>query len=352
MENKQLDQKIRKILKEESIQIPTHIEHRWKETLATLPEKKTKKPIYKKLGLSAAILFLSLAGYSILMDHPEEKMYISKESLEKDSLVEGKLSDKNQEINQTKNVDVSINDKALEQRNEVETVPKAKDTPTEPVDKQSPISEVNETNQIDKVNEVDAVKQEIVKPEEIPVLPNEKDVDINTAQGQPVLFNETGETYAITTKPLAFDLEKIYAEFSSGLFLFDEKKFKEISVKPETYQIQSNGQEPITLEMVYTLKDVNQAFILRQTKVDDEHKSNLLKKFSDSKNLNGENLYESIPNEEHAFYVSKDQSNAQYYGEMIVDNQWIQIQGLSSKLTKEEVSLLMKALKFEKQQKS
>ena len=375
MENERLDQEIRRILKEESIQIPVYIEQRWKEALETLPEKKSDS-IYKRVGLSAAIVFVSFVAYSVFLNPSEE---IGKENKYSDqkNVVVGILPKENQDLELPKDMDLPTNHQDVKQKNdgEINHVQEKFVTTVLP-DKTQDLSQIrdmdvytndasvgqkNDTEKIDnniqeeifqnkpdtsQEQKIDEIEKETITMQENYVLADREE---NIEKPQIVSYGMP-ETYFAVRRSSVFDLKEIWGEFPHDLFLFNEKKMEEISVQPTNYQIQSDESGNVSIETSYTFKGIDQAFVLRQIILDNKWESEMLTEFSDLKNLHGENLYAFVQDEKYLFYVFEDQTSA-YHGEMVINGQWIQIQSLSYSLTKEELVSLIQALKLAKQEK-
>lgn len=67
-----IDERIRNLIQEETIQVSEIVENKWKETLYTLPEKKRYTFNIKILGAIAAAFLLSVSIYAIYAQNPIE----------------------------------------------------------------------------------------------------------------------------------------------------------------------------------------------------------------------------------------------------------------------------------------
>ncbi|HJA41674.1 MAG TPA: hypothetical protein H9667_09240 [Firmicutes bacterium] len=352
-EENRLDQEIKKRLQEESIHIPDLVEEKWQQALANLPSK--KKPVfsYRKWGASAAAILCIGFGYFVYTNQtvPFAELGDVKERMESIFLnnesKETKTNPKHveQETPQLAESPIQETKEVLEPENQnvVSQVVK-EDQNAVPQTNQSEEDPVQHPKDSAASSTVWVAESSDVSDPEISLPAVGEKTSVQSVEQEMEMIEEA----SVVSGPEPFHLENIYQQFSNDIYIFAKSHADSIPVEPISYQIQGEGIG-MSIETSYAYGEEKDAFLLRQTVIDKTERERLSAQFLFLKNPSGTAFFEPLELEGQVIYIYPEAENSRYAAEMIIGNQWIQLQCVSYDLSQKELSDLVKRLVLSKQ---
>lgn len=247
-----IDEQIRKMIQEEELQIPNHIEKKWSQTLQILPEKKEKRFNIKWLSAVAALFLLSISIYASFAQNSTESSR-----------------------------------------------------------------------------------------------PNEAETRVNEPATARFSAEETQKKDIGSHIGAAYNLLEIKQAFPYEIYGFESDALANLNIIPARYQLLNINSGKEILEIVYQVGEWENGFVLRQTVVNEEMKNHVSASFTTMVDDKGQPLYEPVKIENETFYLfsMNPESGTISSGEVIRNQQWIQIQSLTYDLSAANFTMLFQALR-------